>query len=135
MKTIKNLIPILILSLLLLSDNIYAHNEKQLISQTEESIALNEEAYVEDIPFDTSVIAAAATYKKEMEKVFALEEEAYIDDIPFETHTTACFEEDKTAIPEHFPLEEEQYINDIPFNTALIVAVIKAQSNLLAQRR
>lgn len=134
MKTIKNFLPIFIMSLFIMTNTAFAnHNNKSNHFQIEK-IALTEETYINDIPFDTGEILAEANYQKAMQTTFSLEDENYIDDIPFDTKAIACSACCKLAAEIHFPLEEEAYVNDIPFNTALIVAIIKAQQNLLVQR-
>ena len=45
-----------------------------------------EEAYINDIPFNTQEVVANYLYNKALNETFAFEEEAYIDDIPFDTH-------------------------------------------------
>jgi hypothetical protein len=45
---------------------------------------MKEEAYIDDIPFNTEEIAKQALLKNSL-KEFKLKEEAYIDDIPFNT--------------------------------------------------
>ncbi|MCX6234840.1 MAG: hypothetical protein NT175_09000 [Bacteroidetes bacterium] len=45
---------------------------------------LEEEAYIDDIPFNTELIAKKVMSKPGADK-FTLEEEVYIDDIPFDT--------------------------------------------------
>jgi len=81
---------------------------------------LIEETYINDIPFDTEIVAESYSMN-EMEKDFDFSEEFEIYDIPF---NTACITADcryEIAIAEEFEMEEETYINDIPFNTEEIV--------------
>ena len=73
-----------------------------------------EEAYINDIPFDTRAIALQSLFLN-LEKP---EEEAYINDIPFDTETIAALY--NYNLKDIFP-EEEAYIDDIPFNTSEIV--------------
>ncbi len=134
MKTIRNVVPILILSILFLTNVAVANNNTKIDDLQNENIALAEEAYVNDIPFDTGAVLAEAQYQKAILTSFPLEDEEYIDDIPFDTCAIACSAACEKAMSVHFPLEEEGYIHDIPFNTALIVAIIKAQKELLAKR-
>jgi hypothetical protein len=134
MKTIKNILPIFILALLIMGNTAEANNNTKCNHSRIVEITLSDEAYINDIPFDTSAIFAEANDQEAFQGDFPLEDESYIDDIPFDTKSIACSVCNKLAEETHFPLEEEAYINDIPFNTALIVAVIKAQQNLLAQR-
>jgi len=62
---------------------------------------LEDEAYVDDIPFDTREVVFTLSTD--------MEEEAYVNDIPFDTRTV--------ALSAGTELEEEAYVNDIPFNT------------------
>lgn len=48
------------------------------VPETVETIHIEEEGYIDDIPFDTEQIANDS-------KIFEMEEEGYIDDIPFDT--------------------------------------------------
>jgi hypothetical protein len=85
--------------------------------------SLLEETYINDIPFDTEIVAESYSMN-EMEKDFDFSEEYEISDIPF---NTACITADcryETAISETFIMEEEMYINDIPFNTEKISSVV-----------
>lgn len=77
---------------------------------------LMEETYINDIPFNTEIVAENFSMN-EMEKDFDFTEEFEIYDIPF---NTACITADcryELAIAEEFEMEEEAYINDIPFST------------------
>jgi len=78
---------------------------------------LNEdEAYVNDIPFDTKKIAAGYL----VAVAPSVEPERYINDIPFRTDFIA-----NRYLPCHMAIlfpESENYINDIPFNTERIAA-------------
>lgn len=72
-----------------------------------------EEAYIDDIPFDTECVSKNCIYQKALSVIFQMDEEQYINDIPFKTKTI----KDKSAITTDFNLEDEDYINDIPFDT------------------
>jgi hypothetical protein len=48
---------------------------------------LEEEAYINDIPFSTEKVVADYLYNKAIQETFQFEEEEYIDDIPFDTQT------------------------------------------------
>jgi hypothetical protein len=90
------------------------------------TITLNDESYIDDIPFNTAEIAAQKMEKADL-SMFVLKEEAYIDDIPFDTKAIAG----KLIIDKsltNFSLLDEQYIDDIPFNTER-VAINKIESN------
>jgi len=71
-----------------------------------------EEAYIDDIPFDTECISINCIYQKAIAETFEFEEEAYVDDIPFAT--------DSIALNSDFEFEDESYIDDIPFSTKKI---------------
>ncbi len=84
---------------------------------------LTEEAYIDDIPFDTEQIAGTASPAADLTQ-FALKEEEYIDDIPFNTEEIVQslqqgVDQDR-AMAEIFPLDDEPYIDDISFNTGQI---------------
>ena len=49
-------------------------------------IVFEDEAYIDDIPFDTQAIAEAYLLNETMSVEFDFEEEAYVDDIPFNTN-------------------------------------------------
>jgi len=78
---------------------------------------LEEEAYINDIPFSTEDIAANYLYNKALSESFAFEEEAYIDDIPFDTYEVAMSYLYEKNLKNAFAFEEEAYIDDIPFDT------------------
>jgi hypothetical protein len=68
-------------------------------------ISLDEEAYVDDIPFDTRSVVA--------DMVFELDPETGANDIPFDTRSVVM----NTRIQK----EEESYANDIPFDTRQVI--------------
>jgi len=76
--------------------------------------ALPEEAYIDDIPFNTGHIFDSLV-DVSLTKTYQLTDESYIRDIPFNTAEIASENLDATS----FDLEEESYINDIPFSTEL----------------
>ena len=78
---------------------------------------LEEEAYINDIPFSTEEIAANYLYEKALSETFEFEEEAYIDDIPFDTYEVAKNYRYEKYLKNAFVFEEEKYIDDIPFDT------------------
>ena len=80
-------------------------------------IDFEEEAYVDDIPFDTQAIAEACILKEIMNVEFDFEEEAYIDDIPYNTCEVARNCRIEKYLEDVFDFEEEAYIDDIPFDT------------------
>ena len=66
--------------------------DKCKISFVEYSFVLQDEEYIDDIPFDTKKIIeeysgyCAGFYNESLDVDFQLEEEEYIDDIPFDTY-------------------------------------------------
>ncbi len=99
------------------------------LSLSMSTIALNEELYIDDIPFDTEKIYKRAccyyNHYGHYSADITLRDEDYIEDIPFSTEDIA------STLPEGrllmkpclhtFIMEEEPYIDDIPFNTESIV--------------
>lgn len=82
-------------------------------------LQLTEEAYIDDIPFDTRKILCS--YLNTV--VIAQEPEPYSDDIPFETASIAS--RFIPAAEAGIIAEPEAYIDDIPFDTARIVSMIQ----------
>jgi len=72
-----------------------------------------EEAYVNDIPFNTWEVAVDAILSGDEVK---LEEEPYVNDIPFDTKAIAC----KYFLNRMIETTGEVNINDIPFSTEKI---------------
>jgi len=94
-----------------------------MITQLLYQPALENEGYVDDIPFDTHKISTGflvATLKEQ-------NQEAYIDDIPFNTALIAKSQLMSTVAT--FKNEAEQYVNDIPFNTKKIAEKYHQNSN------
>ncbi|MDY0078451.1 MAG: hypothetical protein RBR87_14380 [Bacteroidales bacterium] len=80
-----------------------------------------DEAYVNDIPFDTKQIFDSVQYQEAITASFIPNEESFIDDIPFDTKKVALQYLADSAMEIKFNMPEEQAINDIPFNTSYIV--------------
>ena len=76
-----------------------------------------EEAYINDIPFNTEEVVANYLYEKALSDTFEFEEEVYIDDIPFDTYEVAKKYRYEKYLKNVFVFEEEAYIDDIPFDT------------------
>jgi len=89
---------------------------------------MEEEAYINDIPFNTADIKDKCLYDMAMSQEFEMEEESYIDDIPFDTECIAVDCLYYKAMNVDFDLPEESYIDDIPFDTSYIA------SNLVCKR-
>jgi hypothetical protein len=76
---------------------------------------LNEESYIDDIPFDTEKIVDEISVP-----AIDFEDETYINDVPFCTSEVVEEIENRSALDNEFRLEDEAYINDIPFNTQVV---------------
>jgi len=74
----------------------------------------SEEAYINDIPFDTWEIAVEAILEGDEVK---LAEEPYVNDIPFDTRAIAC----KYLLRKMIETSGEANVNDIPFSTEKIL--------------
>jgi hypothetical protein len=75
---------------------------------------ITEEAYVDDIPFNTWEIAVGALYDGDDAK---LAEEPYVDDIPFDTRAIAS----QCMLQKIEKCLDEANVNDIPFNTEKVM--------------
>lgn len=87
--------------------------EGVLVTECIPEFNLEEEAYIDDIPFDTECVSKNCIYQKAIAENFDFEEEASINDIPFET--------EKIVMINEYYFEDESYIDDIPFDTKKIV--------------
>lgn len=76
-----------------------------------------EEAYIDDIPFDTECVSKNCLYQKALSVVYTFNEEQYINDIPFDTEVVKTQNENKANAQLDFTFEDEDYIDDIPFDT------------------
>lgn len=99
-------------------------------SVTISAFSLEEESYIDDIPFNTEKIyKQACCYYKHYGRYsadFTLGEEDYIEDIPFNTIEIASSVMNGSFLMKPFPqtffLSEEPYIDDIPFKTEEVIA-------------
>ncbi|MBU1010377.1 MAG: hypothetical protein KKD74_09600 [Bacteroidetes bacterium] len=80
-----------------------------------------EEAYIDDIPFNTDSIAADYLLGELLNDTIKLSEEAYVDDIPFDTHEVVLTYHSDSAMQVNFVMESEAPIDDIPFNTSEVL--------------
>ncbi len=80
-----------------------------ICNSAEEFPKMEEETYIDDIPFDTKTIF--------YNNIIKLEEEKSIDDIPFDTKTI--------FYNNIIKLEEEKSIDDIPFDTKQVIRNMK----------
>lgn len=78
---------------------------------------MEEESYINDIPFNTALIASNAKLEKYYPYSIKMEEEAYVDDIPFNTQTVVALVNYKKALEVDFSFNDEDYVDDIPFDT------------------
>ena len=82
-----------------------------------------EEAYIDDIPFDTKCVSSMCKFKKAVKVNFEMEEENYVDDIPFDTEKISSVSKSQKALETEFEFDDEAYIDDIPFETTEITQV------------
>ena len=76
-----------------------------------------DEAYINDIPFNTECIVKNCIYRKAIAVIYDFEEEAYVEDIPFNTEIVTAENNFETALKIDFEMDDEAYIDDIPFDT------------------
>ena len=95
-------------------------------------IKLEEETYIDDIPFNTEWIVYELT-----DPTYELEDEAYIDDIPFNTACVTVNCNYMKAISVNYEMEDEANIDDIPFDTFSIAAKSNKDNaiNLIASQK
>ena len=74
------------------------------------------EAYIDDIPFDTEAIFNEVVIERNLVE-FNFDDKEYINDTPFDTKVIASDKIYELAFNKEFVIEEESYIDDIPFNT------------------
>ena len=105
----------LILSILLILGLVTPNHGKPIVDiYSIKEPVLIEEAYVDDIPFNTWEIAVEAIIAGDEVK---LTEEPYVDDIPFDTRVIA----NKCLLRKIEKKCGEANVNDIPFNTQKIM--------------
>ena len=80
MKTTTKLPALFLIISMMFASSTFANNK---------SIDFEDEAYIDDIPFNTEEIAANYLYEKALTVEFEMAEEEYIDDIPFNTRNIA----------------------------------------------
>lgn len=78
---------------------------------------LQEEAYINDVPFDTESIVKAHKQHCAMMVPFQMPEEQNIDDFPLDTRLIVASLPCDSAMQIDFALPEESYIDDFPLNT------------------
>lgn len=87
-----------------------------------EGLQNRDEQYINDIPFNTHLIAEAFLSGLAMEQTFVMEEDEFINDIPFNTAKIARQELSRRAMEQVFACAGEEQIDDIPFNTSIIAS-------------
>ncbi len=88
-------------------------------------LPLMNEAYVNDIPFNTSVIAAINTPGSAISNALELTSETYVNDFPFDTRAVAEKESRNLSVLPLLTPEDEPYVNDLPFDTADLAETIR----------
>ncbi len=81
---------------------------------------MQDEKYIDDIPFNTKTIFDSI--QKDNDPAIVMKEEAYINDIPFDTEQIVAQYRSDSAMQVNYELPEEETINDIPFNTLYIAS-------------
>lgn len=85
-----------------------------------DNLTMKDEAYIPDIPFNTSEIFQNFLASDTNCIFLHQAEEAYVDDIPFDTYKIASQYLCQKAMQKSFKMKDEAYVNDIPFNTQTI---------------
>lgn len=88
-------------------------------------LPLMSEAYVNDIPFNTSVIAAINTPGSAINNALEVTGEPYVKDIPFDTRAVAEKENRNLSVLPLLTPEDEPYANDLPFDTASLAEILQ----------
>jgi len=98
-----------------------------------EGFEMEQEQYIDDIPFNTEEIASQIILENAINQDFSINEEN-VNDIPFNTFDIASRKLYELALVKDFDLEEEAYIEDIPFNTQLIVSQSADSTSFIASK-
>jgi hypothetical protein len=94
-----------------------------------EEFVMEDEAYVDDIPFNTKSISDNYKMDLALNEAYANADEAYVDDIPFDTESiviNTLFEE---AMNTDLTFEDEAYVDDIP--SSILQIAVKQSDNLV----
>lgn len=86
-----------------------------------EGFEMEQEQYIDDIPFNTEKIAKQTILENAINQDFSINEEN-VNDIPFNTFDIASHKLYELAQEKEFDMEKEAFVEDIPFNTQLIVS-------------
>ena len=99
------------------------------------AINFEEEAYVDDIPFNTANVVANYNYNQTIAELYVMEDENYIDDIPFITEDVVEAIAHNNALTEVFEMADEAYVNDIPFDTYAIANDFSPDGHCVAMKK
>ena len=139
MKTLKSTIAIVAATALIFTGSVFAMDfnfeEEAYINDipfnTEEIVNMvslesptydfEEETYINDIPFNTACITADCKYEVAIAENYQFEEESIVEDIPFDTRTVLTEKNYNQATNVTYNFEEEVYVDDIPFDTYAVV--------------
>ena len=97
-----------------------------------EEFVMEDEAYVDDIPFDTKAILDNYNMNLALNETYANEEEEYIDDIPFDTERVVMNTLFEEALNTDLGFEDEPYVDDIP-SSILQIAVNQCNNLVLGK--
>ncbi len=103
-------------------------------ASTTDQFQMQEEAYIDDIPFNTASIFDSLQKASLSRSGLVLKEEAYIDDIPFNTALVVANYHCCEAMKQQFAMQPEPYINDIPFNTSKIARQAMSNAYMYASK-
>ena len=92
------------------------------------NVTIEEETYIDDIPFDTEAVYSRVVIERNLVDI-DFDDEAYINDIPFNTDKVAEYELYELALEEEFTFAEENYIDDIPFKTEEVCETVNQAPN------
>jgi len=98
------------------------------LTVTAQEFTFDDEELIDDIPFDTEMIAHQAEAENGLAS-FRFEDEDFINDIPFDTEKVVANYHYNEAVSKEFNFPEEATIDDIPFDTHAVVKHLKGQQN------
>ena len=83
------------------------------------------ETYVNDIPFNTALIATFTHSGLSLNSCIRIADEPFVNDIPFDTRAVAEKEKRNLPVLPYLQPADEPYADDLPFNTAAIVKLLQ----------
>ena len=101
-------------------DDIPFNTERIAEMMVAEGVQFEDENYIDDIPFNTAVIARQYRLEQALHENFEMEDEATIADIPFDTEKINAGYGQLEAMSVEYEMDDETYIDDIPFETELV---------------